>query len=159
MSRKQGRPLMGDKKRVRLTITLHPDDVAWLKRISADRNENVSALIDCAIHSIQKTASSRRKASIPIPYARIAELCATHHVLQLSLFGSILTRAFSNRSDIDILVEFEKGFTPGLLGLSSLQSELSRLFGGRQVDLRTPKDLGRHLRVSALANMEVIYAA
>jgi predicted nucleotidyltransferase len=62
-------------------------------------------------------------------------------------------------SDIDLLIEFEADKTPGLLGLAAIESEVSRLLGGRKVDLRTPQDLSRHFRDEVMRTAEVQYAA
>lgn len=39
---------------------------------------------------------------------RLIELCKNHKVSELYIFGSILTEKFSDNSDIDFLVQFEK---------------------------------------------------
>lgn len=61
-------------------------------------------------------------------------------------------------SDIDLLVEFEPGWEPGLLGLATMEAELAALLGGKKVDLRTPQDLSRHFRDRVLRTAEVQYA-
>ncbi len=61
-------------------------------------------------------------------------------------------------SDIDVLVEFEPGHVPSFFRLFDLETELSALFGGRKVDLRTPEDLSRYLRDEVMAEAEVAYA-
>jgi len=76
----------------------------------------------------------------------------------LALFGSALREDFSEESDIDVLVEFEPGHTPGLLGMARLERELSHILGGRKVDLRTPEDLSRYFRDEVLREAEVQYA-
>jgi predicted nucleotidyltransferase len=62
-------------------------------------------------------------------------------------------------SDVDLLVEFEPGQEPGLLGLAEIEMELSALLGGRRIDLRTPNDLSRHFRDEILRTARVQYAA
>jgi len=76
----------------------------------------------------------------------------------LALFGSALREDFSEESDVDMLVEFEPGHTPGLLGMARLERELSHILGGRKVDLRTPEDLSRYFRDEVLRKAEVQYA-
>ena len=76
----------------------------------------------------------------------LAELCRRHRISRLSLFGSVLKGTDRPDSDIDLLVEFEPGATPGLLGMASIEAELSELLGGRRVDLRTSEDLSRYFR-------------
>jgi len=60
---------------------------------------------------------------------------------------------------VDLLVEFEPGMEPGLLGLARMESEISSLLGGRQVDLRTAQDLGRRFRDEVVQSAETQYAA
>jgi predicted nucleotidyltransferase len=88
----------------------------------------------------------------------IRDYCRRHHIRKLSLFGSVLREDFDRDSDIDLLVEFEPGHTPGLLGIGEMEQELSRLIGGRKVDLRTPEDLSRYFRDEVIAEAEVQYA-
>jgi uncharacterized protein len=89
----------------------------------------------------------------------LMELRRRRHIRKLSLFGS--TQNGSNRpdSDIDLLVEFEPGKEPGLIGLAGIELELSELLGGRKVDLRTPNDLSRYFRDEVARTALVQYAA
>ena len=72
---------------------------------------------------------------IDIPKNRIAEFCRRHHIRRMALFGSVLRDDFTPESDIDVLVEFEPGKTPGLAFIT-MQDELSEIFGQR-VDMHT----------------------
>ena len=94
---------------------------------------------------------------ISIDRQKIASFCWKHHINKLSLFGSVLRKDFRPDSDIDILVEFEKGHIPGF-AFFALQSELSEIIG-RKVDLHTPHFLSRYFRDQVLANSQVQYAA
>lgn len=76
----------------------------------------------------------------------VAEFCRANGIRRLALFGSILEDRFREDSDVDVLVEFEPGRTPGYFGLVRLEREISPLFGGRKVDLRTPEELSRYFR-------------
>lgn len=76
---------------------------------------------------------------------------------KLSLFGSVLRDDFRPDSDVDVLVEFEAGCTPGL-ALFALQDELSAMIG-RRVDLNTPGFLSPHFRQEVLQAAEVRYVA
>ncbi|WP_343221797.1 nucleotidyltransferase family protein [Methanocalculus chunghsingensis] len=95
---------------------------------------------------------------IPIPYKEIATFCRKYHIRSLALFGSVLREDFSRGSDIDILIEFEKGKTPGFFTIFSMEEELSELFGGRKIDIRTPEDLSRYFRDDVISSCEVCYA-
>jgi predicted nucleotidyltransferase len=81
---------------------------------------------------------------IQIDQEQIAEFCRRHHIRRLALFGSVLTEEFGPESDVDVLVEFEDGHTPGL-AFFAMQEELSQILG-REVDLQTPGFLGPSLR-------------
>jgi len=89
---------------------------------------------------------------------QLAEFSKHHHIRKLALFGSILRDDFGADSDIDILVEFEQGHTPGFFELIKMEEELTTLFG-KTVDLRTPKDLSRYFRDEVIAKAEVQYLA
>lgn len=75
-------------------------------------------------------------ARIEIPHERIADFCRRNHIRKLSLFGSVVRDDFKPDSDVDVLVEFEPGYTPGLQ-FFAMQTELSEILG-RPVDLNTP---------------------
>jgi uncharacterized protein len=89
----------------------------------------------------------------------IADFCRRHNISRLSFFGSVLGEDFRKDSDIDIVVEFSPGNTPGLFTMARLEGELSHIFDGRKVDLRTPQDLSRYFRDEVLSNARVGYAA
>ena len=89
----------------------------------------------------------------------LGEFCRKHHIRRLSLFGSMLKGTARPDSDVDLLVEFEPGMEPGLIGLSSMEAELSTLYGGQKVDLRTANDLSRHFRDEILRTAQLQYAA
>jgi predicted nucleotidyltransferase len=86
--------------------------------------------------------------SIRMPKRKVAEFCQRHHIRRLSLFGSVLREDFRRGSDVDVLVEFEPGQTPGL-EFFAIQSELSEILG-RKVDLNTPQWLSRYFRDEVL---------
>ncbi len=88
----------------------------------------------------------------------LAAFCQEHGIKRLAVFGSALREDFGPESDIDVLVEFEADRIPGLLGIAGMELELSRLFSGRKVDLRTPEDLSRYFRQEVLDTAEVQYA-
>lgn len=97
-------------------------------------------------------------AHIEIPEAEIVAVCHRNGIRRLALFGSVLTDRFSETSDIDVLVEFRPQERIGFFRLADIENELSRLLGGRKVDLRTPMDLSRYFRAEVLQNARVVYA-
>lgn len=88
---------------------------------------------------------------------RVAEFCRRWHISKLSFFGSVLRDDFGPESDVDVLIEFSPGHTPGL-EIVDIEEELSALVGGRKVDLVNPKYLNRRLKRRVLAVAEVQYA-
>jgi len=97
-------------------------------------------------------------ASIPVPKEPIAAFCRRNHIRRLALFGSVLRTDFRPDSDIDVLVEFESGHAPGLFGIARMERELSGIFDGRRIDLRTLEDLSRYFRDDVEKQAEVQYA-
>lgn len=95
-------------------------------------------------------------AKMEIPIERIAEFCKRRHVRKLSLFGSIIRDDFGPDSDVDMLIEFEPGCTPGF-GIIEVEEELQQIFDGRKADIVNPKYLNRRIRDRVLATAEAIY--
>jgi len=93
---------------------------------------------------------------VKLPKQKIADFCRRHHIRKLAVFGSALREDFRPDSDLDVLVEFEPGRTPGL-AFFGMEQELSELLG-RKVDLNTPQFLSPYFRDKVLAEAEVQYA-
>jgi uncharacterized protein len=87
----------------------------------------------------------------------LVDFCRKNGIARLSLFGSVLREDFGPESDVDVLVEFEEGRTPGFFGIARMQEELTELFD-RKVDLRTPGDLSPYFRDRVVASASVQYA-
>lgn len=94
---------------------------------------------------------------IDIPKEQIADFCRKHGIRKIALFGSALRDDFMPESDVDVLIEFEPGHTPGL-AFFSMQRELSEILG-RKVDLNTAGDLSPHFRDEVLSEAQVLYDA
>jgi len=92
---------------------------------------------------------------IAISEGMIAGFCQRYHIRKLALFGSVLRDDFTPDSDIDVLVEFEPGHTPGL-SFFSMQEELSELLG-RQADLNTYNFLSQYFRDRVVSEATVLY--
>lgn len=93
---------------------------------------------------------------IDIPETQIEAFCRRHRIRRLALFGSILGDDFGPESDVDVLVEFEPGATPGF-AFFGMQDELSSLLG-RRVDLNTPGFLSRYFRDQVLREAKPLYS-
>ncbi len=84
------------------------------------------------------------KLNIPLPKEKLTRYCRRYHIRRLAFFGSVLRDDFTPSSDVDVLVEFEPGHTPGL-AFFGMQEELSKILG-RKVDLNTPNFLSPYFR-------------
>ena len=87
----------------------------------------------------------------------LAELCRRDRISRLSLFGSVLKGTARPDSDIDLLVEFEPGAHPTYFTLARIELELSPLFGGKRIDLRTARELSRYFRDEVVREAEPQY--
>lgn len=87
----------------------------------------------------------------------LAEVCRRHHIRTLAVFGSQVTGGARSDSDVDVVVEFEEGMTPGL-GIVAVADALRPVFGGRRVDLVTRRGLPPRLRDHILATAVPLHA-
>jgi hypothetical protein len=74
---------------------------------------------------------------------KVASTMSRRGVVRAGVFGSLARGEATADSDIDFLVEFEKGRTP--LDLSGLRLDLIEVLG-RDVDVATPESLHPKLR-------------
>ena len=95
---------------------------------------------------------------IPIDRGQIIDFCRRHHIRRLAFFGSVLRDDFRPDSDVDVLVDFEVGHTPGFISLYQIEEELSALLGGHRPDMVTAGFLNHRIRNRVLAEAEVQYA-
>ena len=96
-------------------------------------------------------------ARIQIPHDTIAEFCKRNHIRRMALFGSVIRDDFTPESDIDVLVEFAPGRTPGLPPeFFNMERALSEIMG-RKVDLNTEGWLSSYFRQEVLDEAEEIY--
>jgi hypothetical protein len=93
-----------------------------------------------------------------LPKDEIIQFCRRNDISRLALFGSFIKGRMRPESDIDVLVEFHPGKTPGLFTISRMEREFSAYFGGKKIDFRTPMDLSRYFREEVQKNSEVLYA-
>ncbi|MEP0803961.1 MAG: nucleotidyltransferase family protein [Chloroflexota bacterium] len=98
---------------------------------------------------------------IKIPRRKLAAFCRKYHIQKLAFFGSVLRDDFKPTSDVDILVEFKEGYTPGL-AFFAMPDELKKILG-RDVDLLTYKGVKESRnpirRKAILESARVYYAA
>ena len=88
---------------------------------------------------------------IALPNDFIAEFRRRNHIRRLSSFGSVLRPRFGPDSDVDVLVEFERGAPVSYFDLVAIEIELSEVIG-RKVDLRAFEELSRYFRDKVVAS-------
>ena len=96
---------------------------------------------------------------IEINRGELFGFCERNSIKRLALFGSVLTERFSDSSDVDVLVEFQPDTRVGYLRMAAMERELSPVFGGRKVDLRTPDELSPYFRDEVMRTAAVQHAA
>lgn len=90
----------------------------------------------------------------------LATFCRDNGIRRLAVFGSALGEDFRPDSDVDLLVEFEPGRTPGMMGLARMQRSLEALLDEkRAVDLRTYGDLSRYFRDEVRSTARPVFDA
>ena len=97
--------------------------------------------------------------SIRVSKDEVRSFCKRHGIRKLAFFGSVLRSDFGSDSDIDVLVEFDPATRVGFFELYDMEQELSRLLGGRKIDLNTPNSLSKYFRQEVLAEAQAQYVA
>jgi len=87
---------------------------------------------------------------------RLTKICHENGISLLAIFGSFANGMQRKKSDVDILIQFDKNKEKSLLELVGLQFKLQRIFG-RKVDLVTMDGLSPYIKDDVLNNMRVIY--
>jgi len=96
---------------------------------------------------------------LSVPKRSVAAICRKYRIRNFSFFGSVTRADFRPDSDVDVLVEFRRGESPGLFGLVRLRDELSQVFG-RSVDVVTTGVFRNPIRRRNIEeDLECVYAA
>ena len=92
----------------------------------------------------------------PFDTNRLIEICQKNDVAMVGIFGSIARGNATKKSDIDLLVKFNR--RKSLLALVKLERELSFALN-RKVDVLTEAAISPYLREGILRDLKVIYEA
>ncbi|RPH60148.1 MAG: nucleotidyltransferase [Chloroflexi bacterium] len=92
----------------------------------------------------------KREQVIFILRGKKAELAREYGVKSLLLFGSVARDEATPKSDVDLLVEFNR--PTGYFGLFTLQNHLEKLLGC-PVDLGTPDSLKPNIRERVMGEL------
>ena len=92
--------------------------------------------------------------------SEIHELCRSHQVRRLDVFGSVLSEAFSADSDIDFLVEFDRqGYEGAFEQFMGFKEQLETLLS-RPVDLVVNRPFrNSHFQQEVDQTKRLVYAA
>jgi predicted nucleotidyltransferase len=99
---------------------------------------------------------------IALPHDRIERFCRKWHITRMEVFGSVLRDDFDPaRSDIDVLVTFAPGETPGLAFFRA-ERELAEVLG-RKVEMSTRRAIEQSQnwirRKAILEHAQTIYGS
>ena len=86
--------------------------------------------------------------------AKFKGLLEKYRVKRIAIFGSYAEGRASAKSDIDFLVEFEKGVS--LLDFVGLKLDMQDLLK-KNVDIATPKSLSKYIRRQILEQAVYLY--
>ena len=100
-----------------------------------------------------------RKLAVEVSTERVKAFCKKWKVKEFSLFGSVLTKEFGPASDIDVLVDLERGHGLTLYDWLDMMDELREMFG-RHVDLVAKRGVKNPFRRrEILRSAEVVYVS
>ena len=105
------------------------------------------------------TIEKLQKNGIFLNYDEVICLCKKYFIIELSIFGSSIRDDFTQNSDVDILVSFEKNSKITLFDIMELEKKFSQLLS-RKVDIVEKESLKNPIRKNKiLSTCEIIYAA
>jgi hypothetical protein len=108
-------------------------------------------------HAEPGFARGPRPVGLHYSQSELESICRRRAVKRLALFGSALRDDFGPDSDVDVLVEFDHDAFEGR-GVYLLPDELSRLFGGRRIDLVEAEFVSPRLRRHILSEAQYVFA-
>ena len=89
----------------------------------------------------------------------IVSVCKKYRIMELSIFGSSIRDDFTQESDVDILVSFDRNSGINLFDIMELEKEFSMMLN-REVDIVEKESLKNPIRKNKiLSTREIIYAA
>jgi len=105
-----------------------------------------------------KTIEKLRKNGIFFNYDDMVRLCKKYCVTELSIFGSAIRNDFTQSSDVDILVSFEKDSKITLFDMVELEEKFSQLLN-READIVERESIRNPMRRhKILSTREIIYS-
>jgi predicted nucleotidyltransferase len=90
----------------------------------------------------------------PFNTQKLIEICRQNDVSKVGIFGSMARGESTEKSDIDLLVEFST--RKSLLSMVSLERKISAAIG-RKVDLLTEPAISPYLRDGIHRDLKILY--
>jgi len=87
---------------------------------------------------------------------KLVKICEENGIVFMSIFGSFVRGEQTNKSDIDIAIEFGESKPKSLLDLVHVENELRKIFK-RKVDLGIFSSLNPYIIEDVKKEMRVIY--
>lgn len=87
---------------------------------------------------------------------RLVEVCKKEGVVFLAVFGSFVRGEQNKKSDVDIVIKFDKNSEKSLLDLVRIEDELKKIFR-RRVDVGILDSLSPYIIEDVKKEMQVIY--
>lgn len=131
-----------------LTLQLDPALLKAAKVYAARHETSISELVRRHLSELTRATANEIASQLAAKKPRIEALAKKRGLRNLRVFGSVARGDADDASDIDLLVDAEKGTS--LLDLIGFQRELQELLG-RKVDVVTPAGLPPEIRSRALA--------
>ena len=100
--------------------------------------------------------------SIPPPFKKkeisqkLRRICQENDVILLAILGAYVRGKPTPKSELDVLIKFDKFKEKSLLDLIRAEHEMTKIFK-RKVDLVTEGSLSPYLKKDILKSMRVVY--
>ncbi|MCR6692323.1 MAG: nucleotidyltransferase domain-containing protein [archaeon YNP-LCB-003-016] len=86
----------------------------------------------------------------------LVEICRKNDIVFMAIFGSFVRGEQKRRSDIDVVIEFERNSEKSLFDLVRIENELRKVFR-RKVDLEIFSSLSPYIIEDVKKEMRIIY--
>ena len=86
----------------------------------------------------------------------IVDYLKQYKVIEIGIFGSFARNEMTDKSDIDILVEYSRGTT--ILDIVKMKQELNELIG-RKIDLVSKRAVRKRIMENILTDLQTVYHA
>jgi len=105
-----------------------------------------------------ETIEKLQRNGVFLNYADVIRLCKKYCIIEFSIFGSSIRDDFTQDSDVDILVSFDRNSKTTLFDIIELEDEISSLLN-RKADIVDKDSLKNPIRKNKIiSTREILYA-